>query len=608
MRKVTASAVILTAIAGCGRNEAPSAQWSFTPPEIETTVFSADTLQRQSSNQGNTSSSPEAQNFLAQTNIGTSDKIMGSAFGQTEGLSEDPAQTLVGDDQPTSPNVSIPTLPQRRTDPIAEVRAYLEKTRGSSFLGDRVPYSAQVALRPAPTYTSSVYSQQIASFAQPTPEPTANQAITGPGSTDPATLAQVTLPENSSIFNDAAQAVASLRQTPTQFSTSNLLTATAQPSTLQVQAVPVTAAVPLEDSPTETEAVSTEISAHQSQLLLTQTAQDTLPVLRPAISQQTSETSSTVAFASTEIQTSAQITEPVIALGEVPDEKAGNRDESIPIGTAILENLQRDRETVASEFESLHTYIDDVATTESPEIGPSAIKSSAIESIVISEEMPTDAKLARLLRTLPQRNATEQREEAPLISHFRSSQAASSHVSMNDHTESEYTEIELSESEQIETVHIESEQVRREYIEPNPSASSNPSRSLLLEGLEETANPTSALQTLYMPIPQAPALTASATLIQTALEALSSSADTDTVVSSLTVAHKSSESSTISGTAPAEQYQHKLSEPKAAEDYKAKQSSALSGSTHSEQAQDTLNSRSRNRQQLTRYRQRIVWQ
>ncbi|MEO0646055.1 MAG: hypothetical protein AAFZ17_07870, partial [Cyanobacteria bacterium J06650_10] len=187
--------------------------------------------------------------------------------------------------------------------------------------------------------------------------------------------------------------------------------------------------------------------------------------------------------------------------------------------------------------------------------------SNTIQPIVISDQVSVDDKLARLLNTLPQR-ALSERAETPLISRFRAEQNAS----------------------------------QQALVEATEPSHPQPSRSLLLEGLEDTSDPTSALQTMYMPIPEAPLASASATLIQTALATLGSNATTASLVSDLSTNDQqkrvpnnpSDRSKALRSNLP---------------------SSDLSNSKETADTVELTDSHKVNHQPVfRRYRQRIVWQ
>ncbi|MGC1309469.1 MAG: hypothetical protein WA885_19790 [Phormidesmis sp.] len=122
MRKVTASAVILTAVAGCSQSSSiPSTQWSFeVPSESSLTPVKAE---------GNTGDITSAISDLSTD--ATSSAIT-------------PAVTDV---------MGSPTSHSVRPDPIAQVRSYLQANGSPSALANRTPYSSQVFLSSVPTTT-----------------------------------------------------------------------------------------------------------------------------------------------------------------------------------------------------------------------------------------------------------------------------------------------------------------------------------------------------------------------------------------------------------------------------------------------------------------------
>lgn len=538
MRKVTASAVILTAVTGCSQSKAPSATWSFEPPATEAETAVADSLSQFDSS-AVASLSPAAQRFLDLTDGGEQKDMMGPAFEQPDTLASAPADSI----EPT-PQVSIPIQTRPRTDPIAEVRSYLARTRSSSFLGDRVPYSAQIPLPAAPDYTTSIYSQQAAAtFSEPLseslPTPTLSNSFDSASQANVGRNDLLPVPVPVATSNDAAQAIADLNQPPFQFSTSDSLTAAAQPPRLTSFGVDNFA--PTESASSET--VATSASQTSSAPVLAETEGETFPLLShqdpPTASQQVSEGS-------------------VVS----PPDYPAARDESVSIGTAILNDLHQSSESEAAEALATGRGIDEDELVDSrlaveipvsddlavedltaeeliveglsveEEAAPSvdglssdgslsvaaSTASTAIEPMVVSERYTADDKLARLLQTLPTRSLVEH-SEAPLISHLQLEQPEQDHQTFVEDIPGE------------DAVDFSSNLTGDVTNHPDESIPS-PSGSLLLEGLEDTldgelegfAEPTDALQTLYLPIPGTPTVSASTTFIQTALTMLERSA------------------------------------------------------------------------------------
>ena len=149
MRKVTASAVLLTALTGCNQS-APSTQWSFEVPTSETAsdaqtdgVFKADA---------------DATVLPLDTQATASktyrDGMMGPAFEQpaqtdfksarisavTRPHSQQQSGTIA-----QSPNwTKGASTPANRQDPVAQVRSYLRASASPSALVNRQPYSSEV--------------------------------------------------------------------------------------------------------------------------------------------------------------------------------------------------------------------------------------------------------------------------------------------------------------------------------------------------------------------------------------------------------------------------------------------------------------------------------
>lgn len=166
MRKVTASAVILTALTGCSQSSGiPSAQWSFEVPTGETAQANATDTKKLS----DAELSADAQSFLGETFGKT---MMGPAFDQPT-ISEDintgtdiaAGNALVGSKIPSLANpgsqqrvssialeaAGIASTTSSRPDPVDQVRSYLRASGRPSALANRRPYASQVYLSSAPT-------------------------------------------------------------------------------------------------------------------------------------------------------------------------------------------------------------------------------------------------------------------------------------------------------------------------------------------------------------------------------------------------------------------------------------------------------------------------
>ena len=575
MRKVTASAVILTAITGCSQSEVPSAEWSFEAPpngitgEVATRGATGFTTTEQESSLGDqllSSLSPEAQRFLDQT---ASNKA-GPAFEQplnANGISsadspilrQGTASRAFPSSDGTSPQPASDTAQAdtgRRTDTLSSVRAYLGNSRNSSSLGDRVPYSAQVSLPASP-----VYKQPTSSFAGANSTPLATAAdgtetvnletestqATNSASSASNPSALLSLP------NDAAAAIATLNQPDTRFSTSDLLTATA---------------------PTEPVAFETSTSATLQQNV----------VSRPY-----------TGVATSQIEASGLPTlQPATPQAATAQTALPRNDENVSIGTVILRDLQQQRneseegpigaertdaaansieiadveaggiEAGGVEADSIEIEANSADSAEQDTAGMIAIEVTPVELETASASTPAtgaeegletesllapptapietfsvdavasapSSKLARLIETIPQ--ATE----SPLIAEFRAAEGISHHISL-----------EPSASEALENSleHFSADSAPTATGVEASLQPSSESRSPLLEGLSSEGfhsaglhsaelndeDATGQLQTLYMPIPETSSTEASAALIRAAIALLGNEAHTANLVNEL---------------------------------------------------------------------------
>lgn len=157
MRKVTASAVILTALTGCSQSGSiPSSQWSFevpsdgeisrshVPPEGGALVASG--------------SSKDSRSFAKST---ANRRVMGPAFEQpaasaaveaTSAISADSKEVSTLSTETYALTSGLPTARRStRPDPVAQVRAYLRASGSPSALTSRAPYNSQAYLSTLPT-------------------------------------------------------------------------------------------------------------------------------------------------------------------------------------------------------------------------------------------------------------------------------------------------------------------------------------------------------------------------------------------------------------------------------------------------------------------------
>ena len=186
MRKVTASAVILTALTGCGQNSGiPSTQWSFEVPsedEIGSLELGADLGGASRTTLVSADGGPVLFDEAATDTFdaASGQEMMGPAF-QQPGLKLDAADaklsaknSQLGRSNSSSSAVSINpgsgySSLASRPDPVAQVKAFLSAHGSPSALTNREPYRSDVlvssvsswptvAALPAPTVTAMLGS------------------------------------------------------------------------------------------------------------------------------------------------------------------------------------------------------------------------------------------------------------------------------------------------------------------------------------------------------------------------------------------------------------------------------------------------------------------
>ncbi len=526
MRKVTASAVILTAITGCSQSKAPSAQWRFEAPTETATAFSQSDV---FASGGAADSSLDAQQF----SLGTSRSRMGPAFeqpGSTDSLPTTNPGSLSTEATAASTVDEVQALlaSQSRTDPIGPVRAHLNASRNagtSSFMGDRVPYSSRVYLPSAPIYAPT------ATFAE-----------------EPVPIA---------FSEDTAQAIANFNQQDSSLPRSQVLsTATAQ-APAQLPAQPTVQ--PVASLQTAANANFTSVIPSNA-TVASSSFEEGLPVLPAA--QPQAELAERESAAVTQL---------------VENRTSPRENEGVPIGTSILRNIQvhaalnspseisttavastvvaRELATQNLASENLATQnlaseslasdnlaIENLATEslsagslnaesgESPEAVDALDFATSYASLAAGssiEQASGRLTLAQLVQTIPQRK--ERFEEESLIASFQTArenlrQVSTAHSSpfLADVSDSVPSELEASELETLrQTLRPEANRPRREIDSP------------LLEGLEASDDGSGALQTLYMPIPASLLPEVSAMLIRTAIDTLSSNVDSAILLNDL---------------------------------------------------------------------------
>jgi len=262
MRKVTASAVILTAITGCSQSEAPSSQWSFEVPsasqaaqQSEASALLADAF---ASRPQQSLSEPSSAQFSSAESTTFDPSGNASALSPDKPTSDSELGALAEETATFNASSLLNPVVSTRADPLASVRSYLNATSSISDIVNRVPYSSQVYLPPAPVYTSTAVPAAI-STAVPVTE-----TSTWPQPQEPSLFAGVNpAPISADAIADAAQIVAGFADdAPAVFPVSQALTSadvsspTALPTTSPLAAAPPLDPVSLTLSPTEERYIS----------------------------------------------------------------------------------------------------------------------------------------------------------------------------------------------------------------------------------------------------------------------------------------------------------------------------------------------------------------
>ncbi|MEO0705543.1 MAG: hypothetical protein AAF050_07755 [Cyanobacteria bacterium J06649_5] len=553
MRKVTASAVILTALTGCNQGGIPSTQWSFEVPFGDNTdgaqadAVGSDRVTNNELSATSTVIKPVGSNA---PDSAFEKAMMGPAFEQPTveaTLSKPLASTrnLLGTASgspsdilgvaPSSP--ALKSIASSRPDPIDQVRSYLRSSGSPTALANRAPYASQVYLSSVPTapldptefsFSSSsqfpvsapIISAPISGIGNSTSSRGVTSSVGGlaplPSTTDlMVTSANAKLPEAPSAFTANTQTqpqVALNVQTSTQANVGS-----AEDRAVYGDIAYVDGGSQQESTATlSNTAFDTEAEAYIMDTVSTvegstaEVFEDGLPQLTPAPAE---DFASLPAVSATTI--ASQVPQP---------------DAEESIGTSILRDLQRtSRQEVAASLLNQDTpnAIEEVTEEVSEEISLSPTTPFIAASA--SEHRPT---LERLIRTMPHR------ELSPLLAHRRSEISAQPQSSLIEFpaqsselgmgvTPSEHRFID---NDPIESRTIEShthsgaadifESDTAVNLQSNNSVQSPLqllSQSPLLEGLRETE----ARPTLYVPIAETSANDVSGDLVRKALAALS---------------------------------------------------------------------------------------
>ncbi len=165
MRKVTASAVLLTAITGCAQSKAPTNQWSFEVPDFSETAASFNSVNDNFTLPS--ALSDEAQAFVNQASKAQTDPAFEPKSFRQLGPSNPDAlivtslPTAPASDADVSPPVTvttalvnelIQTYTAPRPDPVAEARAYLNNNSPELATNGGLYSSAQAYL---PSFTAA---------------------------------------------------------------------------------------------------------------------------------------------------------------------------------------------------------------------------------------------------------------------------------------------------------------------------------------------------------------------------------------------------------------------------------------------------------------------
>ena len=500
MRKVTASAVILTALTGCSQNGVPSNEWSFEVPTDDQAVFS-ETGSFSSSElfAEDSAFQAKASSLAAQASAAPShgSVVMGPATEQPIADATQPAasvsENLASADfsqlvtTATSSNASSFIRATARPDPIADVRSYLSRRSSPGLLTSRLPYSSDIYLPSSPP--AAPLSALGTIPVSPTPQPTPVAAAVLP--TGPVGVSISALPETSVALPPAPSS------SPAPLTTAAATTTSEIPSLYDGVAVPQAAAPT--PAPADAFSATTPLTVVAAPEL-----DEGLPVLQP----------------SQPIDDSAALTEPGPA---EPALTATATTRRTSIGTSILRDLQRNQsDTLAAEPSIRPSAAEPLPAAEPAE--PVASAPSIFEqpteqqdldapSIALLTETPADTASASegrptledLVRSIPER------KDSPLLVSFRS---------VDDLLEREAIKDQAVDVLQTQG-EVEQEAVNPSVHQLNYEADTHSSQadSPLLEGLSAGPDDVS-LSTIYVPISEEISVDASAALIQAAIAAL----------------------------------------------------------------------------------------
>ena len=525
MRKVTASAVILTAITGCSQSDVPSAKWSFEDPANQQldTAFSGQTFSSQAfSEQQDDSGNLLTESFTSDTeDLLSKDTrtLVGSPLKQyrsrTATLPTRQSNTLADvASLATLPNIPDPEISQRvasRTDTLASVRSYLSATSSAVDIRNRVPYSSQVYLPAAPVYSD-------------TSAPTGELAVL-PVPTELSPVAGVTI--------DAAQATAEFALTA-DFALTDFVqgastsfpstTAFAPPSSSSGAFAPTLTPTEeryisesyIEEGESESSYLAEGANEGSGQPTQVATFQDDLPVLEPAsigtsILQTLAQNGDAEALATlAAAETTSRTVEIAVTATERPPTLAGLLA-SVP---------QRDEAPIVTSFEVVPNSSPGVSQSVSPSVSSVSdgeiLTGLAAEQLLVLGGSPVPAFSPSavevptgLLNVAPAEAVPAEAVPAEAIS-----------------VEAVPAEIDLLESLEVETLQSEATPVSSApTLESVHHLGSEGLHSQLLEGLALAEQSTAALSAVYVPIPEASVTDIPAAFIREAIAALGSNID-----------------------------------------------------------------------------------
>ena len=503
MRKVTASAVILTALTGCGQSSGiPSTQWSFEiPPEdqIASAQFDTDSIGAESD--------ADSTLFASQPwNTDAADSgMMGPAFFQPEagalggnGISGLSAAGRPGGKEPSgldsagySSLLSASSTSYQsvspRPDPVAQVKAFLSANRSPSSLTNRAPYQSQVLLPSMPAVATPLPTSAIMSTLG---DPTGMEARVVP-SANRVTFASASLP-TVGFSSGGAYSLAGGEGTYTA--------ANFSPSPYQPAAYPTVNESVMSDRSTVTGTVAADRTLELSRPAAV--TEDGLPVLAPI---QDAELESRLPASQT---------------------RAQPLTEDLSIGTAILRDLQYAEPAQVAQSQTAEQPATDDGFI-SIDVVPAT--TADYDSSAVAQQPTQRPTLARLLRSMPARETppivaatpvaslpyqaddgrvalSAESAESPVpvasLPNLQADESELSAIGLVNSAPQEVAASDISDRTDFPTIESLLETMPEDAAAPNFEANSldGQSASPLLEGLKETT----PLSTLYMPIPPEP--------------------------------------------------------------------------------------------------------